>query len=223
MLTPKALELWNKVRKAAPSLVNARGSAADINLYGIVGQDFTDQSVADALDQVKDCKNVTIYVNSPGGNYFQGKAIYSQIARFAQAHNVTMVVDAIAGSAASFILMASPRIEMSPSSTMMIHEVHADGFGRARDLHAQANLVEAENGQLADIYAKRTGKDKECVASMMDAETWMTAREAVDQHFADAIAGGGLQNERDVILNELRSKALRAFTKGSRPAGARQK
>lgn len=222
MLTPRALELWNKVRRAeAPALVNRRADSADLVLYGIVGVDFTDQTVSSALTELQGLPTVNVYVNSPGGSFFQGKAMYAQLSRFAKDHTVKGVVDGIAASAASFVLMACPKIEMNPEATMMIHEVHAEASGRASDLEAQAKLVRAENENLIAIYAKRTGLEAKAIASMLDAETWLSASEAVANHFADSVVGDGAPtNQRQERLRALRLNSLRACVRTARPAGA---
>jgi ATP-dependent protease ClpP protease subunit len=199
--------------------VNAASSS--LYLYGVVGQDFDAASVAESLAQLGSARGpVTLYVNSPGGSFFDGKAIHAAIGRFAKGHKVTGVVDGVAASAASLLLMAAPRIEMSPGSSLMVHEVHAIASGRASDLEAQAALVRAENAQLAGIYAQRTGKSVEDVLAMLaSGDTWFTAEAAVESRFADGIAGQKAtpKNSAETTrrLRNVRITALRASAKGS--------
>lgn len=217
-LNPRAQELYESSRKATPRLVNSAASA--VYLYGVVGQDFTAASVVEALAELERTKGpVTLFVNSPGGDYFAGKAIHAALARFARSHKMMAVVDGVAASAASLLVMAAPRIEMSPGSTMMVHEVHGTAVGRAQDLEAQAALIRAENEQLAGLYAKRTGMDHEKVMGLLAAETWFTAEQAVEQKFADGIAGEppkaaktSPKNQAALMkrANDIRINALRA-------------
>jgi ATP-dependent Clp endopeptidase proteolytic subunit ClpP len=185
-IDPKAQALFDSSRRSVPRLFNA--ATQSMHLYGVVGLDIRASDVAGALAESKG--PLTLYLNSPGGDFFDGKAIFSALSRYASRNKVTAIVDGVAASAASLIAMAATRIEMSPSASMMIHEVHGGAAGRAQDLEATAALIRAENGQLAAIYASRTGKPVEEVSSMLAAgDTWMTAEEAVSQKFADGIAG----------------------------------
>lgn len=191
MLTAKAIEAWNKVAHrppAAPVMVNTAGGVATILLYGVVGDEITDRAVADALARAQGASAIRLYVNSPGGDYFMGKAIFAQLARAAAACPLTAHVDSLAASAASFLLMAAPRIEMAPEATLMVHEVWTVAAGRASDLEASAQLLRMETDNLAAIYAKRTGLDVAKVAEMLAAETWLSAQDAVSLRFADCIS-----------------------------------
>jgi ATP-dependent protease ClpP protease subunit len=159
-----------------------------MHLYGVIGMDVRSADVAGALAEAKG--PLTVYVNSPGGDYFEGKAIFSALARYAQRNKLTVVVDGVAASSASFIAMAATRIEMSPSASLMVHEVHGGAAGRAQDLEAAAALIRGENQTLASIYSKRTGIPVDQVAAMLaNGDTWFSAEEAVAQHFADGIEG----------------------------------
>lgn len=185
-INSKAQALFDASRKAAPRLFNA--ATQTMHLYGVVGVDIRSADVAGALAEAKG--PLTLYVNSPGGDYFDGKAIHSALSRYAQRNKVTAVVDGVAASAASLLAMAATRIEMSPSASMMVHEVHGGASGRAQDLEATAALIRAENQTLASIYAKRTGKSVEDILAMLSTgDSWFSAEEAVAQKFADGIAG----------------------------------
>lgn len=193
-ISKRALELYEATRKSTPKLLNS--AASSLHLYGEVGVDFTPASVIEALNELEGARAVTVFVNSPGGDYFSGKTIYSALSRFAKSHKVTAVVDGIAASAAALFTMAAPRIEMSPGATMMVHEVSGPAYGRAQDLESMAASMRVENEQLVGIYQRRTGMPMEKVTEMVANETYMTAEQAVELHFADGIHGAPAPMEK---------------------------
>lgn len=185
-LAPRALELFNRCRKPAPRLFNAADAIYVYDVIGLGGVQAKD--ISDSLQAAKG-PSLKVFINSPGGDYFEGKAIYSLLSRYAETHRVEAVVDGLAASAASLIAMAAPTVTMSPNSTMMIHEVQGMAAGRASDLEERARLIRAETGQMAAIYSRKTGLSVEHVSQMLAAETYMTAEEAVSSHFADRVSG----------------------------------
>jgi ATP-dependent protease ClpP protease subunit len=141
-----------------------------------------------ANDFVKGLKGVTtpkisLRINSPGGDVFDGLAIYNAL----RAHPAkkTVHVDGLAASIASVIAMAGDEIVMADSAFMMIHDSWGLAIGNSEELRALADTLEKIDGSIAGIYATRTGKKADDLRAMMDAETWMTAAEAVEMKFAD--------------------------------------
>lgn len=201
----KAIQLAARHREATkrPAFeAKKAGERGELYIYDSIGADFwsgggvTAQSVQKALADLKGVTGLDIYVNSPGGDIFEGKAIHSQIRRFAVAERVVHV-DGIAASAATFIAMAGDRIITAPSATWMVHEVSGGAWGRAEDMRAMADLLEQENRVYAETYAERTGKPvEECLALMND-ETWMTAAEALEHGFTDEVADPGEDAETE--------------------------
>ena len=161
-------------------------------VYEVIGEDWwtgggvTAKKVSEALDAAKGAKSLDIYINSEGGDVFEAKAIHTLIRRFDGERVVH--VDGIAASAASYIAMAGDRIVTSPLATWMIHEVRGGAYGRAQEMRAMADLMDKENGTMAETYAARTGQKLEDVLGWMNAETWMTAAEATARGFTDEIA-----------------------------------
>jgi len=142
----------------------------EIGWYGVTAKDFVL-----ALAQAGDGP-VHLRINSPGGDVFDGMAIYNAL----RAHPapVTVTVDGIAASAASFIAMAGQTIAMAETSMLMIHNAWGLVIGNRLDMLETAAVMEKIDGQLAAIYAGRSGKPVGDFAAMMDAETWFTASEA---------------------------------------------
>jgi ATP-dependent protease ClpP protease subunit len=145
-----------------------------------------------ASDLIGDLSPVTgeleVHINSPGGDVFDGIAIYNYLKNRGQ---VSIIVDSLAASAASFIAMAaSPgRLLMAKNSTMMIHDGFTAAIGNAADLRQAADLVDKASDNIASIYAERTNRDVEYWRDAMRQETWYTAKEAVDVRLADGIQG----------------------------------
>lgn len=137
-----------------------------------------------ALDQI-DTKNIVLNINSPGGDVFDGIAIFNDL--LAHPANVVVRVNGLAASAASLIAMAGDEIQIAETAFFMIHNAWSIAIGDARELTARAKLLKTIDGKLADTYANRTGQDVAEIRQQMDAETWLTAEDAVDQGFADKL------------------------------------
>lgn len=166
----------------------------ELYLYEPIGAGFfseglTGKTVADQLTALKGVKQLDIYVNSEGGNVFDGMAIYNTIKRF-EARKIAHV-DGLAASAASFVVMAADTIKTSGSATWMIHEAHGFGGGGAEDFRQLADVLEMENQSIARLYAQRTGKPVGELLSMMNDEKWFSGEDAVLMRFADEVEDGG--------------------------------
>lgn len=166
----------------------------DIYLYDAIGEwGVTAQDFVNALRGVV-TGTITMYVNCEGGEVFDGLAIYEALRRHPA--SVTAMIDGIAASAASFIVMAADRIVMAQHSKMMIHDAHGLAMGNAGDMRSMADLLDALSGTIADIYAERTGKTSdEWRAAMQAADggpdgTWYDAKAAVKAKLADEMIGG---------------------------------
>lgn len=175
----------------AKAIVKIRngGDDAELFIYEPIGADFyggiSATQVKNELRAAKNAKNLSIRINSPGGDVFDSYTILNLLKEHPATKSVS--IDGLAASGASLIAMAGDTVTMAPASMMMIHEASAGAYGRAADLRALADVLDKLNGQLAGIYGERTGLDAETIAEMLNAETWLTAEEAVDQGFADSI------------------------------------
>lgn len=173
-----------------PLLVNKDDGRAELYVYDQIGADWwaegiTAKSVQEALATAKG-KALDVFINSPGGDIFEAKAILAQLER--HDGEITMHIDGIAASAATFIAMAGDKIITHPAATWMIHEVHAFAGGNAGDFRALAETLDKENRTFAETYAKRTKQSVEDVLAWMNVETWMTAKEAKERGFTDEIS-----------------------------------
>lgn len=168
----------------------AAGSRGEIWLYDQIGESFwgdgisakTFQKELSALGRVT---TLNVRINSPGGDVFDGLAIYNQL----KTHPARVVVDVdgLAASIASVIAMAGDEVRMAANSMMMIHNPHGMAVGDANEMQRVAALLQQVKGSLSDTYAARTGQQKDQLNAWMDDETWMSAETAVQYGFADAV------------------------------------
>lgn len=188
------------------------GDAADLYIYGpiVSSASWWDDSI-DAVQFSEDLKalgdkDVTVHINSPGGDVFAAHAIHNQL--IAYAGNVDVVIDGIAASAATIIAMAGARITMPTNSMMMIHNpaMGLDDHYTADDLDKYANALRAVRQSIIAAYMKRVSVDQAQIEQMMDTETWLTAQECVDVGLADAIDGRikSVLDGNNLIVNSLK-------------------
>jgi ATP-dependent Clp protease protease subunit len=146
------------------------------SFWGVSAQDFVRE-----LNQIK-ASTIHVRINSPGGNYFDGMAIYNALRK----HPAEIVthVDGLAASSASSIAMAGDRIVMGGGSFLMIHNAWGIAIGDGDELRKTADVLDKVTGSIVDVFAKHTGKSVAQIEEMMDAETWLTADEAVAEGFA---------------------------------------
>lgn len=132
------------------------------------------------------CKDVTVYINSPGGDIFAGSELYTALREHTQG-KVTVKVTGIAASAASLVAMAGDEILMSPVAYMMIHNPWSMTAGSSADHRKEADVLDEITEGLITAYTARTGRSRDEIAAMLDAETYMSAQTCVDLGFADGI------------------------------------
>lgn len=186
---PAAFSEWTDRPLAAEG-----DDANTVSIYGVIGEDFwtgegfTAKRMAGALRSIG--KNaVTVNINSPGGDMFEGLAIYNLL-REHQAE-VTVKVMGIAASAASIIAMAGDQVLMGTGSMLMIHNAWGMVIGNRHDFADAADVFKTFDSSMASIYAERTGIKVDDVLGMLDGPTrssdgtYMTAAEAIEKGFAD--------------------------------------
>lgn len=191
---------------------STNNGTAELYIYGpiVSNASWWDDSV-DAVQFSDDLKalggkDVTVHINSPGGDVFAAHAIHNQL--IAYAGNVDVIIDGIAASAATIIAMAGARITMPTNSMMMIHNpaMGLDDHYTADDLDKYANALRAVRQSIIAAYMKRVSVDQAQIEQMMDAETWLTAQECVDMGLADAIDGRikSVLDGNNLIVNSLK-------------------
>ena len=183
---PRALDRWNAgVRAAADS-----ESDRSISVYDVIGYDYwtgdgvTAKRIAGALRSMG-AGPVTVNVNSPGGDMFEGLAIYNLL----REHDgeVTVKVLGLAASAASIIAMAGDKVQIARAGFLMIHNAWVMAAGNRHDLAEVADTLKPFDEAMAGIYAARTGQERKAMAKLMDAETWIGGEAAIEGGFADEL------------------------------------
>jgi ATP-dependent Clp protease protease subunit len=184
-LRPEALERWVPELRAA-----AADDGASISIYDAIGADvwtgegITAKRIGGILRGMTG-KDVTVNINSPGGDFFEGVAIYNLLRE--HQGKVTVKVMGLAASAASVIAMAGDEILMGDGSFIMIHNAWTIAMGNRHDLAEASASLAPFDAAMADLYAARTGMGKAEAAAMMDKETWLGASAAVEEGFATAL------------------------------------
>jgi ATP-dependent Clp protease protease subunit len=175
--------------KDVPCRFQARAAAGKgtMDLYGIIGADWfgegiTSAMISDALKGMGSVGTIAVNINSPGGDVFEGRGIYTLLKQHAARVEVNVIAEA--SSAASLIAMAGDEISMAEGALMMIHRASGLAYGNVDDITKLADLLRVVDDTLIKTYAARSGNSEKDVKAWMDAETWMTADEAVARGFA---------------------------------------
>ncbi|MEG8016136.1 ClpP-like prohead protease/major capsid protein fusion protein [Sphingomonas sp. 22R3R2A-7] len=163
---------------------------SEILIYGIVGDSWDGLDAKTLVPLISaGSDDLNVRINSPGGYVMEGLAIFNALARAKQGgRKITVHIDGLAASMASTIAMVGDEIIMADNSLMMIHNPWDCACGDAKELRAAADQLDRIRDQLVGIYSGQTGLAAEDLISMLDAETWMTATEALAQNFITSIS-----------------------------------
>lgn len=176
---------WFLIENAVP-LNEASDAPADVYIYDEIGFWGTDaQSFVETLKEIGN-KAINVHINSPGGEAFDGVAIYNAL--LSHPADVTVLIDGLAASAASFIAQSANKLIMSPGSMMMIHDASAFVYGNEQDMVETARMLSTVSNSVASIYAARAGEDAAFWREFMRNETWYSPEEAVAANLADEVA-----------------------------------
>ena len=129
--------------------------------------------------------DVTVWINSPGGDCVAAAQIYNMLMDYKG--NVTVKIDGIAASAASVIAMAGTKVLMSPVSMMMIHNPMTVAFGDSAEMQKVIEMLGSVKDSIINAYEIKTGQSRTKLSHLMDAETWLNAKKAIELGFADGI------------------------------------
>lgn len=182
-LPSSAMDRWNGSIKAAKSDDNS------ISVFDVIGADWygdgvTASRIAAALRSIGGA-DVTMNINSPGGDMFEGLAIYNLLREYEG--KVTVKVLGLAASAASIIAMAGDEVQIGRGAFLMIHNCWVYAMGNRHDLQQIAADMVPFDKAMNDIYSARTGLDAATIDAMMDAETYIGGSDAVEKGFADRL------------------------------------
>ena len=177
----------NAARAQAPLNLTRNASEATIYVYDAIFPEFGVNAlgVIDALASLDGVETLNIRINSPGGSVFEGRAIMAAIREFKG--KTIAHVDSLCASAATSVALACDEVVMSEGAFWMIHNAHGLAYGDKTDLRHSADTMEKVEGAIVDDYVNKTGKKEDEVRALMQAETWFTAQEALDNGFIDSI------------------------------------
>lgn len=147
------------------------------------GDEITPQMFRDELNAGEG--DVTVWINSPGGNVFAAAEIYTMLKDYKG--SITVKIDAIAASAASVVAMAGDTVQMSPVAMLMIHDPSTVAMGNTKDMEKAIEVLNEVKESIINAYASKSGLSHARIANLMSNETWMNAKKAVELGFADEI------------------------------------
>jgi ATP-dependent Clp protease, protease subunit len=169
------------------NIKNQTSSSADLYIYGDIinntgwkwdDSDVMPDDVKNLLDEIKDVKELNIYINSGGGSVFAGLAIYNMLKR--SKANKTVYVDGVAASIASIIALAGDRVIIPSNAFLMIHKPWSGLYGNANDFRKMAEDLDRIESGIMNVYKEnlKDGVDLATIQDMVDAETWLNGEDA---------------------------------------------
>ena len=206
-MSPRALDKWNPAIQAA-----VENTSDTITVYGVIGEDWYGEGVTlkriDAALRSIGEKDVTVYINSPGGDMFEGIAIYNRLRE--HSHKVTTKVLGMAASAASVIYLAGSDRQVASSAFLMIHNCWTWLAGNRHYLRDIADDMEEFDAAMADLYAETSGQSAEDIAELMDDETYIRGKRAVELGLATGLLASAEITERETE-DSTQANALKAM------------
>lgn len=188
----------------------------EILIYGDIGWDNTAKSVDEQLKAFNG-EPVKVRINSGGGDVYEGIAILNALRGYAG--EVTTVVESLAASAASFIAVgAGGRVEIRPNAELMIHRAWTFADGNSEDMARTIADLERQDAKIAGIYAERAGGDTDGWLTLMGAETWYSAQEALDAGLVDEIVDAKEPASDETLAARSNPKVFAKFRYNSRAA-----
>ncbi len=174
-------KFWNWIRDDTGGRVLRLEGPIDSESFW--GDEITPQMFRDELEAEEG--DLTVWINSPGGNVFAAAEIYTMLQEYKGA--VTVKIASIAASAASVVAMAGSRVLMSPTALLMIHDPSTIAMGNAKDMEKAIETLNEVKESIINAYAAKSGMRRSKIAELMSNETWMNAKKAVELGFADEV------------------------------------
>ena len=191
-------------------------------IYDLLEMDATcPRDVNDSISKAAGEK-LEVLINSPGGDVFMGSEIYTALRSYSGEVEICVVGEA--ASAASVIAMAGKCL-MSPTAMMMVHNVSCDASGDYREMEHTSETLKTANQAIAAAYCAKSGMPEKDVLSMMDKETWLTAKQAADYKLVDGVMFDSLPlaASGSLGLSEKTLKKMRGLLAGHDPRAVKAK
>ncbi|MES2500138.1 MAG: head maturation protease, ClpP-related [Pseudomonadota bacterium] len=178
----------NATRQVSNIRIENKDDAVDVYIYDVI-DDYFGVSASDFNKELSALKGkqVNLRINSPGGDVFSGRAMATAISNHG---NVTAYIDGLAASAATYVALAAKEVHIADGAMFMIHNAWSLAYGNKTDMRNTADLLEKIDGTIVNDYKKKTNLEESEIVAMMDAETWLTAQEALDKGFVDSVFNG---------------------------------
>lgn len=173
-------KFWNFTDEGEVRTLRIEGQIADETWFGdeVTPQLFKNDLLAGTGD-------ITLWINSPGGDVFAAAQIYNMLMDYQG--DVHVIIDGLAASAASVIAMAGTTVSMSPVAMMMIHNSWTFAQGEAKDMAKVIEMLGEIKESIINAYELRTGLSRTKISHLMDSESWFNAKKAVELGFADKV------------------------------------
>ena len=204
-------KFWNWVRNEGEKrILLLDGEISDETWWG---DEVTPQMFRSELNAAKG--DIDLWINSPGGDCYAAAQIYNMLMEYKG--NVAVKIDGIAASAASVVAMAGSTVEISPLGMLMIHNPMTVSIGDTYEMERTITFLVEIKESIINAYEIKTGLSRAKISRLMDAETWMNAKKAVELGFADSVlyadvqrpmtdTADGLIFSRAAVTNSLLSK-----------------
>lgn len=174
-------KFWNWIHnEAGGRVLRLEGPIDDESFWG---DEVTPKAFREDLNA--GTEDITVWINSPGGNVFAAAEIYTMLRDYPG--SVTVKIDAIAASAASVIAMAGSKVLMSPVAMLMIHDPSTIAMGNTKDMEKAIATLNEVKESIINAYAAKSGLSHNRISKLMENETWMNAKKAVELGFADEV------------------------------------
>ncbi len=187
------MKFWNWIHDdSGGRVLRLEGPIDSESFWGdeITPQMFRDELYAEEGD-------ITLWVNSPGGNVFAAAEIYTMLRDYPG--NVTVRIASIAASAASVVAMAGNLVQMSPTALIMIHDPSTIAMGNAKDMEKAITTLNEVKESIINAYAYKTGLSRNRISKLMSDETWLNAKKAVELGFADEVLFENKPNAKKAV------------------------
>ena len=184
-------KFWNWIHDdGGGRILRLEGPIDNENFWG---DEITPQMFREDLEA--EDGDVTVWINSPGGNVFAAAEIYTMLKDYAG--KITVKIASLAASAASVVAMAGDTVQMSPTALLMVHDPSTIAMGNTRDMEKAIAALNEVKESIINAYASKSGLSHARIANLMSNETWMNAKKAVELGFADEILFSKKEDEPD--------------------------
>ena len=192
---------WDKDEETGVRTLYLDGTIADESWWD---DDVTPRMFKDEL--VSGSGDIVVWINSPGGDCVAASQIYTMLMDYP--HEVTVKIDGIAASAASVVAMAGTKVLMAPTSLMMIHNPASVAIGDTEEMQKAIAMLDEVKESIINAYEIKTGQSRTKISHMMDGETYMNAKKAVELGFADGILEDAKRDHSEDVVFAFSRRAV---------------